>query len=76
MTSLENRTNLIVVAIGVVLVAVALYLLMTRRTWFGQHLPCPAPRQPPPGDRPENGPRTAVARCAEGMEIFLYGDAL
>jgi hypothetical protein len=41
------------VAIGVVLTAVALYLLLTHRTRFGQHLPLPLhPASPRPGTVP------------------------
>ena len=48
-----NRTSLIAVAIGIVVAAVALYLLLTRRTWFGQHLPLPLhPASPRPGTVP------------------------
>ncbi len=53
MISLENRTDLIAVAIGVVLAAVTLSMLLTRRTWFGQHLPLPLhPASPRPGTVP------------------------
>jgi len=53
MRSMENQTNVIAVAIGAVLAAAALYLLMTRRTWFGQHLPLPLhPSSPRPGTIP------------------------
>jgi hypothetical protein len=53
MTHLEHRDDLVVVAVGVVLSAIALYLLLTRRTWFGQHLPLPLhPASPRPGTVP------------------------
>ncbi len=56
MVSLEKQTNPIAVAIGVVLAAIALYLVLTRRTWFGQHLPVlPHPSCP----RPDTVPRMA-----------------
>jgi hypothetical protein len=57
MTSQDDRTNLVAAAIGVVLAAAALYLLVTRRTWFGQHLPL-HPASPRPG---------TVPRMARGM---------
>ncbi len=53
MLSLENRTNLIAVALGVVIAAAALYLLLTRRTWLAQHAPHPLhPSSPVPGTVP------------------------
>ena len=50
MISSGNQSDPIAVAIGVVLTAVALYLLLTPRTRFGQHLPLPLhPASPRPG---------------------------
>ncbi len=58
----DDRTSLIAVAIGIVVATVTLYLLLTRRTWFGQHLPLPLhPVRPRFGHRPENGTWAATA---------------
>ncbi len=60
MISLEDdRTSLIAVAIGIVVAAVALYLLRTRKTRFGQHLPL-HPASPRPG---------TVPRMARGLRL-------
>lgn len=63
MTSMESSTNIIAVLIGAVLAVVALYLILTRRTWLGQHLPLPLhPSSPRPGTVPRmaRGLRSSV----------------
>ena len=63
MTSLENQTGLVAPAVGAVIAAVALYLLLTRRTWFGQHLPLALhPSSPRPG---------TVPRMARGLRSHV-----
>ena len=56
-TLVDNRTGMVPLAVGVALVAAVLYLLLTRRTWAGQHLPLPL--HP---DRPRTGPVPRMAR--------------
>ncbi len=53
MPSMQTRTNYLATAGGLLIVAIALYMLMTRKTWFGQHLPLPLhPASPVPGTLP------------------------
>ena len=64
MPSVEDRTDLLAVALAVCLAAVGICLLFTRRTWPGQHLPLPLhPSRPGPG---------AVPRMVRGMRTRPY----
>lgn len=63
MTLMDNRTGMVPLAVGVALVAAVLYLLLTRRTWPGQHPPLPLhPGRPRPG----TVPRMARGRRSSG----------